>query len=199
MVNNDNINNQTSLDTVKNKKKTIEKIVNIALFILCILYWICYIIKCATGDIKLASIIIWTLMNLPFTILIGIHNYRFGVLFVLVYSIFIFLTNTTALLQQFQEGGTRDILAITGIIASILYGIFMIITSVRLMRNKENKYKYIIAILMTVAIVIKIIISMTRYIDFSTLMGDIASIMLLLMQGIFYIFFPDICLKIFKD
>ena len=86
----------------KAKKENFTKIL---LFILFGLYWIFNILSWITsdGNVKFISIIIKIFMFMPFTIVIAFQKYRYSILFVLIYSIYIILMSFMSFIQGFPE------------------------------------------------------------------------------------------------
>lgn len=182
----------------KAKKEYFTKIL---LFILFGLYWIFNILSWITsdGNVKFISIIIKIFMFMPFTIVIAFQKYRYSILFVLIYSIYIILMSFMSFIQGFPEDEKGVLIEQIGSGFSLTLGIFMLITSIRLMRNKENKFKYLLLILMCIVVTVTIIqLVVAKELLIKDIFNSISSMILLLMISIFYAFFPKIEIKIFN-
>lgn len=178
-------------------EQKISKIIAIVLFFL---YWIVIILSWITKiDVKVISIIIKIFMYLPFTLSLGLHKHRYGVLFVLIYSLYLTFINFISFVFELTNISEGFSISIIGSLCSFLFGFITLITTINLLRNKENKYKYILIILEFVTIIISIIQIIITNDSVNIVFSSLGSIVLLALIGNFYFFFPKIELKIFKD
>ena len=179
-----------------------EKIIKTIILILFGLYWLFNILSWVTsnGGVKAISIIIKIFMFLPFTIVIAMQNYKYSVLFILIYSLYIILMSFMSFVQGFPEDDKGILIEQLGSGFSLILGIFLFISTIKLMRNKENKFSYLLLILMSFVIVITIIqMGSTEDLSLKDIFNSISSMILLLMITIFYAFFPKIEVKIFNN
>lgn len=179
-----------------------EKLIKISLVILFGLYWIFNILSWFTGTdkAKVITITIKLLMFMPFTLVIAMQKYKYSILFILIYSIYIILMSFMSFVKGFPEDEKGVLIEQIGSGFSLILGIFMLITSIKLMRNKENKFKYLLLILMGIIVVVTIIqLVITKGLLLKDIFSSISSMILLLMISVFYSFFPKIEIKIFNS
>lgn len=174
-----------------------ELIIKLSLFVLFICYWIFTIIDFVKSDARFMSVLLKVFILLPLTFVIGLSIYRYGPLFLLVYSVYICLISGIAFFDEFRRE-RANVLEIISTLLSCLFGLNMIITSIRLLRNKDNIYRYLIMLFGITIFILNIITFFVFRENGDSIISLIASNILLLMQIIFYVNFPKLELSIFE-
>lgn len=187
------------------KEKALEKgIIKIILVALFIIYWLLTILYWINSgnEIKTISILLKLFIYLPLTIVIGFSSYRFGPVFILAYSIYITLISFLGFISNILNGDGIMIISYFSSFLSVLFGLVFLVNSIKILTNKKEKYEVqigIIIILLIIVNIIEVYLYKINNIESVNVFSFISSQILIILQGVFYIFFPNTEVKLFKE
>lgn len=182
-------------------EKGIIKLVLVALFfaywLFTILYWIS-----SKDEMHFVSILLKVFIYLPLTVIIGFSIYRFGPVFILAYSIYITLISILGFISNILNSEGVMVISYFSSFFSCIFGLLFLVNSIKIMTSKKEKFELQITLIIPILIIINIIeicLYKANNIESVNIFSFIASQVLMLSQGIFYVFFPNEEVKLFKE
>ncbi len=187
------------------KEKALEKgIVKLVLIALFFAYWLFTILYWLNSEdeIRFISILLKIFIYLPITVVIGFSIYRFGPIFILVYSIYITLISILGFISNILNSEGVMVISYLSSFFSCIFGLIFLVNSIKIMTNRQERFEIQITLIIPILIIINIIEICLFYandVEAVNIFSFIASQILVLSQGIFYVFFPNEEVKLFRE